>query len=427
MPSPAAATGAQLSLFDHVEQIYREAGEEGAITNEDLYRRLVQRGAVSEAQINAKAPVGRKSDPVALVKRSVRWHQQTLRAAGVIQRTGRRGHWSYTGKPGNKEDELERVQPGYKLLGFSTCLGVAILSSCHDLFSAWPARDEPIHLVLTSPPYPLAVPRKYGNPPEAEFVDWICRMLEPTVKCLAQGGSICLNVSNDIFMQGSPARSTYCERLVLAMEDRFGLHLMDRLVWDAPSKPPGPIQWASLKRFQLNTGYEPVYWLTNDPHKVYSDNRRVLQPHSDSHRRLIQQGGEKRTRSASDGAYRLYAGKSHASQTDGSIPRNVLRYGGADSNARACMRWARERGLQPHGATMPLALARFLVRFLTQEGQLVVDPMSGIYTTALAAELEGRRWAGTELVTDYLASASSRFEQFEGFRRASWLREYVAA
>ena len=82
----------------------------------------------------------------------------------------------------------------------------------------------------------------------------------------------------------------YCERLLLALHDRLGLRLMDRLIWENRSKPPGPFQYASKARTQLNVVYEPIYWLTNNPHAVKSNNRRVLLEHTEKHLKLIRQG-----------------------------------------------------------------------------------------------------------------------------------------
>ena len=124
------------------------------------------------------------------------------------------------------------------------------------------------------------------------YIDWIRKMLAPVVRNLVPGGSICLNISNDLFEPGLPSRSLYRERLVIALCDRFGLRKMDELIWHNASKPPGPVRWASIERSQLNVGYEPVYWFTNDPTRVRSNNRRVLQAHSDKHLKLINAGGE---------------------------------------------------------------------------------------------------------------------------------------
>jgi site-specific DNA-methyltransferase (cytosine-N4-specific) len=64
---------------------------------------------------------------------------------------------------------------------------------------------------------------------------------------------------------------------------------------------------------------------------------------------------------------------------------------------------------------MPLALARKLVRFLTDVGQLVVDPFAGSMTTPLACELEDRPWVATEMVYDYVRGGAERFTEFPGY------------
>lgn len=38
-------------------------------------------------------------------------------------------------------------------------------------------------------------------------------------------------------------------------------------------------------------------------------------------------------------------------------------------------------------------------------------------TTPLACELEGRRWAATEMVFDYVRGGAERFVGFDGFER----------
>ncbi len=271
------------------------------------------------------------------------------------------------------------------------------------------------HLLLSSPPYMLRNPRAYGNPPDEDsYIDFICRVIEPVVRTLVPGGSIALNVSNDQFMSKSPARSMVIERLMLALNSRLGLQLMDSLVWHNPSKAPGPIQWASLQRSQLNTGYERVLWFTNDPLMVRSDNRRVLQPHSERHKKLIAKGGENRTCSFGDGAYRLRPG-SFGKPTEGKIPRNVLTGGHRCPSLDKARSAATSVGLPVHGALMPLWLADFLVRFLTQPDDLVVDTFGGWGTTALAAEQNGRRWIVGELMKEHVQGAASRFESAPGF------------
>lgn len=398
------------SLLSHVMQAYVQA--DGPIDNDTLYAKVAASAQLSLNLFEEKVPVGRANAPVNLLKRKIRWHQQSLRDANVITRvTDKRGVWSLA-QPESKD--LSRINDGMCVLGFSTKLGIAIIGSCKDFFSGY---NEPIHAIITSPPYALAQPRAYGNPPLSEYIDWICEHLEPVLKNLVDGGSIALNISNDIFMAKSPARSTYVERLVIALEDRFGLCLLDRLIWNNPSKPPGPIAWASKQRVQLNATYEPIYVFTNNPHKVLSDNRRVLQPHSEAQAKLIAKGGEARNAIYGDGAYRVREG-SFGRDTAGRIPRNILTYSHMSTQHRAYREACRAEGLPTHAAMMPYALAKFLVEFLTETGQRVADLFAGSMTTAQACEDASRQWVATDRVLEYVKGGASRFRSADGFELA---------
>jgi len=403
-----ASPEVQLDLFASVLHAYSK-DEGNSLTNTRLYEKVAQVAGVDADEATRRVPIGKSEAPHCPFTRKVRWYQQTLKGAGILERVeGKRGVWQLT-KPAAKD--LSCIAPTVSVVGFSTNLGIAILGSCDTVFTAI---DSPITLVITSPPYALARARQYGNPTEPEYVDWICRTLEPVIKNLVPGGSICLNVSNDIFMPKSPSRSMYCERLLIALNDRFGLHLMDRLIWENPQKPPGPIQYASLARTQLNVAYEPVYWLTNDPSRVKSNNRRVLQAHTEKHLALIKSGGEQREASYSDGAYRIREG-SFANPTDGRIPRNILRYGHRCASQSAYKRAAVAHGLPVHGAPMPLKLAQFLVEFLSEPGDVVAEPFAGSFTTPLAAELLGRRWMATDCIAEFVIGGALRFQDAPGF------------
>lgn len=400
----------QLDLLSEVLHAY-SAERNGRVSNGELYEQVATRAGIDPSEFAKKTPVGDAQQPHSLLARKVRWHQQTLKHAGILERIdGERGVWQLTQPAGR---DLNRIGPNVAVVGFSTDLGVAILGACDTVFSAI---DSHITLCCCSPPYPLAKARSYGNPSEAVYVDWICQQLEPIVKNLVRGGSIALNISNDVFLPGMPARSLYRERLILALHDRLGLFKMDEFPWHNPSKPPGPVRYASIDRTQLNVAWEPVYWLTNDPRAVRSDNRRVLREHTERHLRLMQNGGEQRDQVFSDGAYRVHPGR-FGNQTDGKIPRNVLTFGHSCSDQRAYKRAARAAGLPAHGAPMPLALASFLIEFLSEPGDLIVDPFGGSFTTAKAAERLGRRWLSSECMLEYVLGGATRFYDAPGFRQ----------
>jgi site-specific DNA-methyltransferase (cytosine-N4-specific) len=392
----------QAELFNVIEQSYVK----GVLSNVALYSALAEAGVIKSDELSRREAVGAAGEQHSLVKREIRWYQQTLKQLGLLENTGKRGEWRLTDAGMAKvKRKLTPAAPATVLLGFHTKLGIALWSSCNDVFSRI---DEPIALCLTSPPYPLAQPRDYGNVSEPQFVDWLCGLLEPIVKNLMPGGSIMLNVSNDIFMPKSPARSMYRERLVLALHDRLGLHKMDELIWHNPCKAPGPLWWASIQRTQLNVAYESVYWFTNDPLAVRSDNRRVLKPHTPEHLAFVARGGAKSARTNGDGANKVKVG-AFAKITEGRIPRNLFTITHNCPDQRAYKGACKALGIPAHGASMPLALASELIQFTTQSDDLVVDPFAGSFTTCKAAELTGRRWLGTELMGEYVVGAQSRF------------------
>lgn len=407
-------------LLASVLEAYLEAPD-GALSNEQLYAAVADAGALPAEEMTRVAPVGEAGRRHNLGKRAVRWTQQTLKGMGLVERSDARGVWQLTQRT---RRGLHEAAPGVKLVAFSTNLGLAVWGACESVLAGL---DQPITLVVTSPPYFLAKSRAYGNPTsERDYIDFLCSALEPVVAHLAPGGSICLNLPNDIFVPGLPARSLYLERLMLALHDRFSLQLMDRLVWSNPSRPPGPMQWASKTRQQLNAGYEFIYWLTNDPSRVPADNRRVLEAHTQRHLALMAAGGEQREEVYGDGAYRLRPG-SYANVTPGKIPKNVLTRGHRCADTLRYRADAKALGLPPHGAIQPISIPDFLIRFLSQEGDLVIDPFGGTVKTGMAAERLGRRWLVVEKMLDYLRASAERFRGCEGFHMPAGIEAWPRA
>jgi site-specific DNA-methyltransferase (cytosine-N4-specific) len=129
----------------------------------------------------------------------------------------------------------------------------------------------------------------------------------------------------------------------------------------------------------------------------------------------MKNGGEARQASYGDGAYRLRPG-SFKTETDGRIPRNLIMRGHACSDTAQYRADATRLNLPIHGAMQPIAIAEFLIRFLTRESDFVVDPFGGTATTAMAAERLGRRWLVVERMLEYLRGGGERFQRCDGFR-----------
>ncbi len=393
----------QMTLWQAVTKVYVEAGDR-EIDNQTLYREACAKAGLDLEAFTHTQPIGTKGARASVMARSARWCQQTLRQRGLVEVVpGQRGVWRLTREA---KTELHHIERGYVMLGFSTRLGLAVVGDCRD---AGALIDRPVHLYLVSPPYLLADNRgrAYGGPASHDYVDFICSAIEPVLPKLARGASLCLNVGTDCFEKNSPARRIVTERLVVALNDRFGLQLMDRLIWRS-NKAPGPVQWASKTRQQLSGTYEPILWMALDPLHCFADNRRVLQPHTEKHARLIAAGGETRAAVNSDGKHRIRVG-SYGASTPGRIPRNVLDIGTTCAGQRAYKRDAAALGLPVHGAPFCEALVDFLIRFLTTPGMHVLDNMAGSQTTGVVAERLGREWTSIDRCPAYVRGGATRF------------------
>ncbi len=385
-------------MQDEIQAIYEEST--GPLTNEELYAELAKKGHSNEEYHQ----VGKAAKKHNLFYRKVRWVQQSLKKRNLVIRTSE-STWETSP---SRKIKLHSIGEAKSMIAMSTSLGIAIWGRSEII--GRDVIDEPVHLILTSPPYPLKVPRAYGNTTTEHYIDFISMVFEPWIKKLAPGGSIALNVSNDIFESGSPARSTYLEELTLELKRRFGLHLMDRMPW-VSNKAPGPLQWVSLKRYQLNVGYEHVLWFTNDPFKCFSNNQRVLQEHSEQHKRLMAKGGMQYHSTAADGNYVKKVG-AYGRETAGRIPTNVLNFSNYCKSGRQVTAYAKQLGIPPHAAKFPASLCKFLIEFLTEPKQLVVDLFGGTLTMGEAAEETGRRWVCVETMWEYIKQSFPRFDRF---------------
>ena len=68
----------------------------------------------------------------------------------------------------------------------------------------------------------------------------------------------------------------------------------------------------------------------------------------------------------------------------------------------------------PHPAPFPVELAQRCIESTT--GKIVLDPMMGSGTTAVAAELVGRQWIGIDISEEYCRIATSRITEHRGSR-----------
>jgi site-specific DNA-methyltransferase (cytosine-N4-specific) len=257
-----------------------------------------------------------------------------------------------------------------------------------------------VDLIMTSPPYPLLKPREYGNTDHKRWVEWMLRECENWIPLLTSRGSMMLNVGN-AWNAGVPSESSYIERLVIGLEDKLGMHLIQRLYWHNPAKLPAPMPWVAVQRLRVKQTVEPILWMEPTPH-AKGNNRHVLTPYTKGGLKALKTD----PRRARPCGYKF--GENSFVDNGGAIPSSVITCATGDASDKRYQREERKAGRQAHPAIMPAAVARFGILLATDELDTVYDPMAGSGTVAVEAEKLNRFAIASERSREYLESARIR-------------------
>ena len=375
-------------------EVMATAGER--IRPGQCYKLIADKLGVSAEERTKRVPNG--TSTVNAFERTVRWVQQRAKLLGLIERVN--DGWSVTPEGKQRLTPAPSRQPR---VAFVTDRGLALWGDAFDVPNFLEAGS--VRAIISSPPYPILRKKSYGGiTDEKTYVDWLTRLIEGWLPTLKPDGSIVLNLG-DAWRPGTPTLSTYIERLVIALEDRLGLHLCQRLAWENPSKLPAPAQWVNIERCRVKPSLEPVLWFSPST-RPYANNRSVLQPYSEAMRKRIADGGEQLSVERPSG-YALAQG-AFAQDNGGAIPGNLIRAANTESNSRYIVDCKRH-GLPVHPARFPAALPEFFVRLLSEVGDLIVDFFGGSGKTAEVAEALDRRWILVELYREFIEGAKLRF------------------
>lgn len=299
---------------------------------------------------------------------------------------------------------MRGAQPFYE-----TQAGAAYIGDSRELLKALP--DGSVNLAFTSPPYALHFKKEYGNVSKADYVDWFLPFAREVHRVLADDGSFVLNIGGS-WNPGSPTRSLYHYKLMIALVEELGFHLAQECYWYNPAKMPVPAEWVTVRRVRIKDSVEHVWWLSKTPFPK-ADNRKVLKPYSADMLRLAKKGVKATVRPSGHNITSSF----DKIESGGSIPSNVLENqianemliaGNNSANDPYTVR-CKEASIKIHPARFPTALPDFFIKLLTDEGDLVVDPFAGSNTAGMVAERLGRRWIGIELLEEYLEASKFRF------------------
>lgn len=279
-------------------------------------------------------------------------------------------------------------------------------------------------LILTSPPFPLNKKKSYGNLQGGEYLEWFAALAPLFASLLKPDGSLVIELGN-AWEPKRPVQSLLPLQALLALANAGdgGLRLIQQFFCHNPARLPSPANWVTVNRIRLVDSHTHIWWYAVSD-RPKADNRKVTRPYGKDMLKLLEKqaynkGLRPSGHNVSEKGF-LARHKGAISQSvfelepiiPGTEPRLPSAFSFANTSSsdpyqKAC----KEANIVPHPARMPAGLASFFIQFLTDEGDLVLDPFAGSNTTGYVAERLGRRWTSFEIDDRYAAHCGLRFGQ----------------
>jgi site-specific DNA-methyltransferase (cytosine-N4-specific) len=330
----------------------------------------------------------------------------------------------------------EALRPGRRASTpiYQTNLGSAYCGDSLKVLKSRPFEEfkGKVQLAFTSPPFPLNTKKSYGNLQGEEYIRWFAKFAPLLRDMVTEDGSIVIEIGN-AWLPGEPVMSTHVLEAFLRFLKKGDLHLCQEFIWYNPARLPSPVEWVNKERIRVKDAFTRIWWMSPTT-RPKADNRKVLREYSPSMKRLIETG--KYNAGARPSEHNIGA-ESFKTDNSGAIPPNV---GGAEAfpaldgvvtpkgfadfleettsllkaantlSSDGYRRFCLDRDAPIHPARMPSTLVEFFVKFLTDEGDTVLDPFAGSNTTGAVAQSLERRWLSVEADWTYATHSIGRFD-----------------
>ena len=307
-------------------------------------------------------------------------------------------------------------------VAYSTMLGTMIHGTIEDVLKRPDVRAKKgkVNLIFTSPPFPLVTKKKYGNETGDAYLEWLTSLAKPLTDMLAPDGSIVMEVGN-AWEKGVPTMSTLPLESLLAFKKAGNLHLCQHVICHNPARLPSPAAWVTIKKIRLKDTYTHIWWMSKTEYPK-ADTKKVLTPYSKEMKSLLKKQAYNAGQRPSG---HKISEKGFLTDQGGAIAGNVLDMDGEPDRVPHALQkfsgtgwdttyrdYCKEMAVEAHPARMQMDLASFFVKYLTNEGDLVLDPFAGSNTTGAVSEELGRRWLSVEAEERYVIGSKGRFSKF---------------
>ena len=272
-----------------------------------------------------------------------------------------------------------------------------------------PKNKNKVDLIMTSPPFGLNSKKSYGNELAADYCDWFRPFAEGFSKVLKNEGSLVIDICGT-WRRKAPVRSLYHFELLQMLCKEYGFYLCQEHYWWNPAKLPAPASWVNKERTRVKDSINCIWWLSKTPNPKAS-NKNILNPYSDSMRKLIKKGVNKTIRPSGHDINPKFA-----KNNGGSIPPNLLAVANTESSG-FYTNYCKKNNLKIHPARFPAAIPDYFIRFLTDKKDLVIDPFGGSTMTGYVAEKLDRKWVSIELDNEFASTGIARFLDPKPYKR----------
>lgn len=270
-------------------------------------------------------------------------------------------------------------------------LNKTYLGDCMKLAKELP--DNSVDLIVTSPPYADTV--SYGDNVDVKgpehYVDWFLPLFHEAKRFLKDTGSFILNI-NDKANNGE--RSIYVYELVTRIVKETGLKLFDRYIWFKKSALP----MTGDKR--LNDRIEYIFHFIKDSKKFKTYTDRVRVPYKEISLKRFKSKVHGNDIINGDGTTELSQRGSSQPHPKGAKPITVFRFDTCSAL----------RGTK-HPAPFHPQLPAWFVKWLTDEGDVVLDPFMGGGTVAEVCVKMGRNYIGFDVNPTYVKMSEERVKK----------------
>ena len=265
-----------------------------------------------------------------------------------------------------------------------------------------------INMIITSPPYADQI-KDYGEkvvkiPPD-QYIDWFLPRAREMFRVLSDNGSFILNISDKL---DGKFQSLYVFKLVVALCEEIGFHLVRDYIWYNPATPPNVFSRGKMGRTKKS--HEYCFWFSKTENWVFNMDP-IRKPYSKDMERFLSgkgKGDRKENTRPSRHSFKL---DTQWENHGGSDPGSVITLGNTSSNDKY-HKLCKAVGIT-HPARYPQKLVEFFLLSGSNIGDTILDPFAGSGTTAVVAKRHNRNYICIEINPQFCEIANQWLQMVE--------------